>query len=131
MLEEFVQAQTENPMFERKRDGHSIYQSHNQFGPARLQLGPIVPVIADFGHAQWINDSLPQIHPIQTDYYRAPEVILGVGWGSSADIWNLGVLVCTNCYTLTFPTKLAYQTLLTALEYARRNGHESFYQHPF
>jgi serine/threonine-protein kinase SRPK3 len=91
VLEEFVQAQTEHPMLQRKRDGYSIYQSHNQFGPARLQLGPIVPVIADFGHAQWINDSLPQIHPIQTDYYRAPEVILGVGWGSSADIWNLGL----------------------------------------
>ncbi|GKZ32815.1 hypothetical protein AbraIFM66950_002448, partial [Aspergillus brasiliensis] len=27
------------------------------------------------------------------DHYRAPEVILGCGWNSSADIWNLGVLL--------------------------------------
>jgi SET domain-containing protein len=26
-------------------------------------------------------------------YYRAPEVILGCGWDSKADIWNFGVLV--------------------------------------
>ena len=34
-----------------------------------------------------------QIHPIQPDSYRAPEVLLGVGWSYSADIWNLGVMV--------------------------------------
>lgn len=38
MLEEFVQARTENPMPQKKRDGYSIYQSHNQFGPLRVQL---------------------------------------------------------------------------------------------
>ncbi|MCJ1401818.1 hypothetical protein MMC11_005035 [Xylographa trunciseda] len=93
VLKEFAQAQIENPMVQRKRDGYSIYQSHNQFGPLRVQLGPIVPQIADFGHAQWITDSEPQINPIQPDYYRAPEVILGIGWSYSADIWNLGVLL--------------------------------------
>jgi serine/threonine-protein kinase SRPK3 len=30
---------------------------------------------------------------IQPVPYRAPEEILGVKWKSSADIWNLGVLV--------------------------------------
>ncbi|KAH9216886.1 kinase-like domain-containing protein [Leptodontidium sp. 2 PMI_412] len=93
VLEEFVQAQRENPMLQMERDEYSIYQSHNQFGPLRVQLGPFVPVIADFGHANWIDNSQPQINPIQPDCYRAPEVILGTGWGSSADIWNLGVLV--------------------------------------
>lgn len=94
MLEEFVQAQSESPMLQKNRDGYSIYQSHNQFGPLRVQLSPIIPIIADFGHAHWIDDSQPQINPIQPDYYRAPEGILGTGWGSAADIWNLGVLVC-------------------------------------
>ncbi|PBP27793.1 hypothetical protein BUE80_DR001220 [Diplocarpon rosae] len=75
------------------RGGHSIYQSQNQFGPLQVRLGPIVPIISDFGHAQWINESQPQINPIQPDNYRAPEVILGTGWGSSADIWNFGVLL--------------------------------------
>ncbi|KAJ5561471.1 protein kinase [Penicillium sp. DV-2018c] len=32
-------------------------------------------------------------HPIQPGHYRAPEVILGCGWNTSADIWNLGVLL--------------------------------------
>jgi serine/threonine protein kinase len=96
VLEEFAQAQGENLMLQKKRDGYSIYQSHNQFGPLQVQLGPIVPKIADFGHAQWITNSEPQINPIQPDYYRAPEVILGIGWSYSADIWNLGVLVRSN-----------------------------------
>ncbi|KAL2061953.1 hypothetical protein VTL71DRAFT_7331 [Oculimacula yallundae] len=95
VLEESAQAQIGNPMLQKKRDGYSIYQSHNQFGPLRTQLGPIVPKLADFGHAQWIKDSEPQINPIQPDYYRAPEVILGTGWSYSADIWNLGVLLWT------------------------------------
>jgi serine/threonine-protein kinase SRPK3 len=30
---------------------------------------------------------------IQPSALRAPEVILGSGWGTSADIWNLGCLV--------------------------------------
>ncbi|CZT42280.1 uncharacterized protein RSE6_02141 [Rhynchosporium secalis] len=95
VLDEFAQAQIENPMLQKERDGYSIYQSHNQFGQLRIRLGPIVPKVADFGHAQWITESEPQINPIQPDYYRAPEVILGIGWSYSADIWNLGVLLWT------------------------------------
>lgn len=93
VLEEFVQAQSKTPMLKKQRDGYSIYQSHNQFGPLQPRLGPIVPVIADFGYAHWITDSEPQINPIQPNNYRSPEVILGTGWSYSADIWNLGVLV--------------------------------------
>ncbi|EGD92104.2 CMGC/SRPK protein kinase [Trichophyton rubrum CBS 118892] len=32
-------------------------------------------------------------YPIQPDYYRTPEVILGCGWDEKADIWNFGVLL--------------------------------------
>jgi len=31
---------------------------------------------------------------IQPYALRAPEVILGCEWGTSADIWNVGCLVC-------------------------------------
>jgi hypothetical protein len=93
VLEELALAQIENTMLQKKRDGYSIYQSHNQFGALRVQLGPIASKVSDFSHAQRVTDSEPQINPIQPGYYRAPEVILGTGWSYSADIWNLGVLI--------------------------------------
>jgi len=93
-------------MLEKKGDEYSIYQSHNQFGLLRVQLGPIIPKIADFGHAQWITGSESQVNLIQPDYYRAPEVILGTGWSYSADIWNLGVLVSPK-YSSVFIAQLA------------------------
>ena len=34
-------------------------------------------------------------HIIQPIPYRAPEVILGMKWNESEDIWNFGVLVST------------------------------------
>lgn len=62
----------------------------------------MIPKIADFGLAtrldkpstrdRMIEEQLG-IYPIQPDYYRAPEVILGCGWDFKADIWNFGVLV--------------------------------------
>ena len=93
VLEKFAQVLSKNTISWKKREDYLVYQSRNQFGPLRAQLGPIVPRISDFGHAQWITDSQPQINPIQPDCYRAPEVILGTGWSYSADIWSLGVLV--------------------------------------
>ena len=90
VIEDFVQAQDHNPMPRKVLDGHSIYRSHNDFGPLRAKY--VLPKIADFGLAQYDTEGL-QRHPIQPDHYRAPEVILGACWTYSADIWNLGVLV--------------------------------------
>ena len=74
-------------------DGRSIYLSHNDFGPLRSYY--ILPKITDFGLAQQQEETAqPQRHPVQTDHYRAPEVIMGAGWTYSIDIWNLGVMVC-------------------------------------
>lgn len=96
VIEDFVRAQAENPMPRKSRDGRSIYQSHNNFGPLRSFY--ILPKIADFGLAQRGDNPQPKIHPIQPDHYRAPEVILGTGWTYSADIWNLGIMVCLHFY---------------------------------
>lgn len=104
MLEELVQAQIESPTSYNEKDGYCTYQSRNEFGPLQVRLSPVVPLIADFGHAHWIADSQPQINPIQPELDRAPEVILGTGRGSSADIWNLGVLVCAITATRHFIT---------------------------
>ncbi|KAM3495664.1 hypothetical protein MY3957_001032 [Beauveria namnaoensis] len=49
------------------------------------------PVLADlgsarFGQEQYEGDIMPLV-------YRAPEVILGMGWSSKVDIWSVGVMV--------------------------------------
>lgn len=66
-----------------------VFQSCGDFGPLKSYLS--APMIADFGSAEHADDGA---YPIQPDAYRAPEVLLGWGWSSSADIWNLGNLVC-------------------------------------
>ncbi|KAH8424753.1 uncharacterized protein LDX57_002496 [Aspergillus melleus] len=62
----------------------------------------MIPKLADFGLATRLDKPSTSggmigkqigIHPIQPDYYRAPEVILGCGWDFKADIWNFGVLL--------------------------------------
>ncbi|KAM3418249.1 hypothetical protein BST61_g4250 [Cercospora zeina] len=67
-----------------------IFQSRNDFGPIRSYMS--TPFIADLGLAESVEVGA---HPIQPDTYRAPEVVLGWGWSSSADIWNLGNLIWT------------------------------------
>lgn len=55
----------------------------------------MIPNIVDFGLAQRLDRSIIRngiegqqlgVYPIQPDYYRAPEVILGCGWDFKADI---------------------------------------------
>lgn len=41
--------------------------------------------------AAWVDKS--ETEPIQSEPFRAPEVILGTKWNRSVDIWNLGCLV--------------------------------------
>ncbi|KAJ5796965.1 uncharacterized protein N7518_005505 [Penicillium psychrosexuale] len=73
--------------------GRHIYRRHNDFGPVR-NIRRILPKIVDFGGSTQIDSEKERgIYPIQPDHYRAPEVILGCGWETSADIWNLGVLL--------------------------------------
>ena len=83
--------------------GRTIFRCHNDFGALDgRQIKNTFPKIADFGLATILNKSSSQdevfgkqvgIYPIQPDYYRAPEVILGCGWDFKTDIWNFGVLV--------------------------------------
>ena len=44
--------------------------------------------IADLGNACWVDQHFT--NDIQTRQYRAPEVIVGAGYGPSCDIWSLG-----------------------------------------
>lgn len=72
--------------------GCPVYRCHNDFGPLRKVRN--IPKIVDFGLSRRLHSQNDRgIYPIQPDHYRAPEVILGCGWDTSADIWNLGALV--------------------------------------
>ncbi|KAI3603905.1 kinase-like protein [Moniliophthora roreri] len=48
-------------------------------------------VLADVGHSHWKDRHFQEL--VQPGALRAPEIILGYPWGTSADIWNLGCIV--------------------------------------
>ena len=77
------------PRKESDADGRIIYMSQELKIPK--QVG--APVLCDFGSA--ILGTSNKYHSIfiQPKIYRAPEVILGVPWTYSADIWNVGCMV--------------------------------------
>ncbi|CAP99560.1 Pc22g22720 [Penicillium rubens Wisconsin 54-1255] len=105
VLPNFIKRQ--QPM-QCKVDGDSaltIYRCHNDFGALNgREIKNMVPKITDFGLATRLDKPSTRngmvgeqlgIYPIQPDYYRVPEVILGCGWDFKADIWNFGVLSCS------------------------------------
>ncbi|TFY83146.1 hypothetical protein EWM64_g861 [Hericium alpestre] len=75
----------------RKVDGDRvIYTNHRQIGytdPRKYG----VPVLCDFGEAYFGKETYEV--EIQPFHYRAPEVILAIPWGVSADIWNVGLML--------------------------------------
>jgi len=91
VIKEYVKNQADHPMPRKKVGDRNIYLSHNNFGPLKSLL--MFPKIVDFGLAHRVDNEKPLRHPIQPPLYHAPEVLLGVPWSYSTDIWNLGVLV--------------------------------------
>ncbi|EFY91606.1 protein kinase domain-containing protein [Metarhizium acridum CQMa 102] len=92
-IDNFIQGQAAHPMARKHVGDHTIYRCHNDFGPVLKAARNLIPHITDFGLSQHGDKTEPLIHPIQPDEYRAPEVLLGVGWSYSADIWNFGVMI--------------------------------------
>lgn len=45
----------------------------------------------DFGGATYTDDN--KSSTVNTRQYRAPEVILGVGWHTPSDIWSIGCII--------------------------------------
>lgn len=75
------------PRKEVDSDGRTIYMSQELKVPQEVGA----PVLCDLGSAIIGN----QHHTVfvQPKIYPAPEVILGVPWTYSADIWNVGCMV--------------------------------------
>jgi serine/threonine protein kinase len=47
--------------------------------------------VIDFGGATYDNEKKSSV--VNTRQYRAPEVILGVGWSTPSDLWSIGKLI--------------------------------------
>ncbi|KAG6203010.1 hypothetical protein E4U35_004725 [Claviceps purpurea] len=80
------------PRHIRDEDGRVTYLSVDGMGEFRGAM--LFPRLADF------NACLPRlegnkchIQPIQSNLYRAPEVLLGCPWSHQVDIWNIGLMM--------------------------------------
>ncbi|XP_051116714.1 serine/threonine-protein kinase AFC2-like isoform X3 [Andrographis paniculata] len=60
----------------------------------RIPKSSAIKVI-DFGSATY--DKQDQTYIVSTRHYRAPEVILGLGWSYPCDIWSVGCILVELC----------------------------------
>lgn len=91
IFEPEVQSEYHQPLPQKTgTDGRTLYFSRSDFGATVGVTGWVE--LTDFGYS--VLGTSPQSGPIQAEVYRAPEVILDAGYSYSADIWNLGVMVC-------------------------------------
>ncbi|CAK8677320.1 unnamed protein product [Clavelina lepadiformis] len=56
----------------------------------RLLLNPDIRLI-DFGSATFDNEHHSTV--VSTRHYRAPEVVLELGWNQSCDVWSIGCII--------------------------------------
>lgn len=90
LLPAFEQAEASDPLPQKFIDDtRTIYGSRKLGLPKDSLWGQ--PVLCDFGEAR-IGPG-PHRGLIQPELYRAPEVLFDMGWDSSADIWNVAVMV--------------------------------------
>eukprot|EP00252_Welwitschia_mirabilis_P008504 TRINITY_DN2039_c0_g1_i2.p1 TRINITY_DN2039_c0_g1~~TRINITY_DN2039_c0_g1_i2.p1 ORF type:complete len:332 (+),score=39.21 TRINITY_DN2039_c0_g1_i2:776-1771(+) len=68
--------------------------SNDETNFIRLPKSAAIKVI-DFGSAIFDHQEHGSI--ISTRHYRAPEVILGIGWSFPADIWSIGCILVELC----------------------------------
>ncbi|KAG6109551.1 hypothetical protein E4U13_005785 [Claviceps humidiphila] len=80
------------PTYTRKEDGHVTYLSHDKMGDIRV--GHCLLRLADFNTCFTLPPGNRHHQGrIQSDQYRAPEVLVGFPWSYKVDIWNLGVMM--------------------------------------
>ncbi|RJE21282.1 Protein kinase domain protein [Aspergillus sclerotialis] len=93
VLSDFMDSKLDQPMaYKVDETGRPVYVSYNDFGPIKNLRS--IPQFVDFGLAIRLEEEDDWgVWPIQPDHYRAPEVILGNGWQTPTDVWNLGVLL--------------------------------------
>ena len=74
---------------EKEKIMKTLKEKFSRRGP---EIDPSIEVkICDVGNACWFNHHFSTI--IQTRQYRAPEVLLGINYNESSDIWSLACMV--------------------------------------
>ena len=86
VLADYERDEFEHPVPRKVIEDRTIYLSR----PLPLTFGP--PILCDFGEARLGEEE--NRGDIMPDVYRAPEVILGMQWSYSVDIWNVAMVVC-------------------------------------
>ena len=59
-------------------------------GMRKILKNPEIKII-DFGSAIFVNEYHPPV--ISTRHYRAPEIVLGLGWSYPCDIWSIACIL--------------------------------------
>ncbi|RAQ43436.1 protein kinase domain protein [Aspergillus flavus] len=89
ILTEFEKDEQEHPSWRKIVDkNHVRYASRKLSLPRNDLWGQ--PVLCDLGEARIGNSHKGNIQP---DIYNAPELLFDMPWRSSADIWNVGVMI--------------------------------------
>ncbi|KAG6092112.1 hypothetical protein E4U30_005847 [Claviceps sp. LM220 group G6] len=89
VLRDFEQEELNNPCPRKELEGRTVYQSRELNQAKNFDA----LVLCDFGSAMTLDDGIARREDIQPDVYRAPEVVLGIPWTSSVDIWNVGCMI--------------------------------------
>jgi serine/threonine-protein kinase SRPK3 len=91
VLNRFVKQRKKHSRHRHTHAENGGMSSWSDAGPLRGSPASILPRLTTLHHVYPRGDN--NMHPIQADRYRAPEVLLGCPWTHRADIWNIVVLV--------------------------------------
>ncbi|CDH51957.1 cmgc clk protein kinase [Lichtheimia corymbifera JMRC:FSU:9682] len=74
----------------KNHDYDTVLASHTKRGTTRI-LRKTDIVLIDFGSATFQHGYHSAV--VSTRHYRAPEIILGLGWSYACDMWSLGCIL--------------------------------------
>ncbi|NXC14469.1 MK08 kinase, partial [Corythaeola cristata] len=97
---------------------HSAGIIHRDLKPSNIVVKSDCTLkILDFGLARTAGTSFMMTPYVVTRYYRAPEVILGMGYKENVDLWSVGCIMGEMvCHKILFPGRDCILVLLQQVE---------------